>query len=251
MKKLVLVLAVLLISLPAMAANVTITATCDKGVYTVSYATDGNLPRAFALDITVAAGTITAVSDLSAAYNIYPGSIVIVDGEVNDPGSAVCDASYPDTLGGLGTAGITIEMGSLYAAGETAPAASGTLCKFTASDTTVDAAIALNGIRGGIVMENPDETATVTFVVDNQCGVTPPCMGDVDGDTWVSPQDVSALVAFLAPYEAEYYWVEVTTATAAYDVDNDGWVSPQDVSALVAFLAPYEAEYYWVECGSF
>ena len=113
MKKLVLVLAVLLISLPAMAATVTVTATCQNDVWEVTYATDGNLPRAFALDITVPAGTITAVSDLSTAYNIYPGSIVIVDGEVNDPGSAVCDASYPDTLGGLGTAGITIEMGSL------------------------------------------------------------------------------------------------------------------------------------------
>jgi len=249
MKKLVLVLAVLLISLPAMAA-VTITAECDGDVYTVSYATDGNNVRAFALDISVDAGTIDAVGSLNADYDIYPGSIVIVDGEVNDAGSAVCDDAYPDTLGGMGTAGCTIEMGSLYADGELAPATSGVLCTFTVSDTAAIVTIAENGIRGGIVMEDPEEDVAVT--IDVICDPGPdPCPGDVDGDTWVSPNDVTSLVGFLNPYADVYYWVEVTPETVNNDVDGDGWVSPNDVTALVGFLNDYAASYYWVQCGTF
>ena len=252
MKKLVLVLAVLLVSLPAMAA-VTIDVNClaGDGVYTVSYVTDANLPRAFALDIEVDAGTIDAVGSLSADYDIYPGSIVIIDGDVNDPGSAVCDNSYPDTLDGLGTAGVTIEMGSLYADGDPAPATSGILFTFTVSDSDANVAVTENGIRGGLVMEDPEEPIVPTIVV-TKCDTEPPiCMGDINGDDWVSPDDVGALVVYLTPYAAQYYWVAVTPATEAYDINGDDWVSPDDVGALVVFLTPYSAQYYWVQCGTF
>jgi len=242
MKKLVLVLAVLLISLPAMAATVTVTATCQNDVWEVTYATDGNLPRAFALDITVPAGTITAVSDLSTAYNIYPGSIVIVDGEVNDPGSAVCDASYPDTLGGLGTAGITIEMGSLYATGETAPAASGTLCKFTVSDTAATVTIAENGIRGGVVMEDPDEDAIVTFDVGT-CGGCSTCLGDLTGDSQIDLNDLTEMMNVLAAAGAPYI-VPVTVGNECADmVGNDAQIDLNDLTEMMNVLSAAGAPY--------
>lgn len=251
MKKLVLVLAVLLVSLPAMAA-VTITADCPQsssGVYTVTYATTGNLPRAFALDIQVSAGTITAVdTSMNTSYDIYPGSIVIVNGEVTDAGSAVCDASYPDTLGGIGTAGITIEMGSLYAAGDDAPATSGTLFTFTVSNSAATVTVSENGIRGGLVMENPEENVTPAFVV-NQCPVgPPPCPMDLDDDGWITSGDLAVIVAYLTPYQAEGYEVEGTPATLYMDLDDDGWITSGDLAVIVAFLTPYQAEGYEVEC---
>lgn len=251
MKKLVLVLAVLLISLPALASNVAVTATyqCD-GTYAVTYTTDGNLPRAFALDITVSTGTITAVGDLSAVYDIYPGSIVIVDGAVSDAGSAVCDASYPDTLGGLGTAGITVEMGSLYAAGDTAstPTENGTLFTFTVSDEAAVVTVALNGIRGGVVMEDVAEEAAVAFTIDpGQCG-PPPCPKDLDGDGWITPDDLNTILIFLIPYEADGYMVEATPATAYMDLDGDGWITPDDLNTILIYLIPYVADGYMVEC---
>lgn len=239
MKKLVLVLAVLLVSLPAMAA-VTIDAICENGVYTVTYATDGNNVRAFALDIEVATGTITAVGSLSADYDIYPGSIVIIDGEVNDAGSAVCDDAYPDTLGGLGTAGITIEMGSLYAEGEAAPATSGTLFTFTTSETETVATITENGIRGGVVMEDPEEVAAVTINVED-C-IDNVCLGDINGDLVINTVDLGLIYNMLgmagAPYQIP------TTAGNPADMNEDLVINTVDMGLLYNKLgmagAPYQ-----------
>jgi len=52
------------------------------------------------------------VVELSSDYWVYPGSIYIDKyGEVVDLGSLVADPNMPSTLGGLGTSGMTIEMG--------------------------------------------------------------------------------------------------------------------------------------------
>ena len=247
MKKLILVLAVLLVSLPAMAA-VTITADCDGGVYTVSYATDGNLPRAFALDITVATGTITAVGGLSADYDIYPGSIVIADGAVSDAGSAVCDASYPGTLGGIGTAGVTIEMGSLYAVGDTAPATSGVLFTFTTSEAATVATVTENAIRGGLVMENPEEAIVPTITVTDCEDGPPPCPMDLDLDGWITPNDLGMIMVFLTPYAGDGYEVECAGSPCPMDLDGDGWITPNDLGMIMVFLTPYAGDGYEVEC---
>jgi hypothetical protein len=69
-------------------------------------------------------------------------------------------------LGGLGTNGITIEMGALYSPPEdnspNAPANSGTLCKIKVSgDTTVS--VKENATRGGVVLTDPAVTPTVNL----------------------------------------------------------------------------------------
>lgn len=236
MKKLVLVLAVLLVSLPAMAA-VTIDASCTGSTYTVTYATDGNNVRAFALDIEVSAGTIDAVGSLSADYDIYPGSIVIVDGEVNDPGSAVCDDAYPDTLGGLGTAGITVEMGSLYAEGEAAPATSGTLFTFTVSDSAAVVTISENGIRGGVVMEDPDEEIVPTITVGT-CGGCATCAGDIDGNNQIDLTDLTAMVNILSAAGSPFI-VPVTPGVddCADMVGTPGTIDLSDLTEMVNVLS--------------
>lgn len=244
MKKLVLVLAVLLVSLPAMAA-VTITATCDEGVYTVSYANTGAvLPRAFALDITVATGTITGVSDFSPDFDIYPGSIVIENGEVSAAGSAVCSDTYPGTLGGIGTNGVTIEMASLYAAGETEPNDTGVLFTFTTSEAVTTATVAINAIRGGVVMEDTT-AAALTFVVNDCEDITPPvCLGDLNGDGFIRTNDLGALVTLLNDAGAPYRVGPTSPLwNPAADINGDGFIRTNDLGALVTMLndagAPY------------
>jgi hypothetical protein len=166
MRKLCFVLTALLLTVPAM-ATVQITCAQVPGTYNcaVSYnaVADGNMPRAFGLNITVSAGTITALVSHNASFWVHPGNIVIVGGNVTDEGSPVALPGDPGALGGIGTNGMTIEMGSLYDPCDpghpTPPAASGELLRFTASGPCT-VTIAGNAARGNVVNESTDEAVT-------------------------------------------------------------------------------------------
>ena len=172
MKKIILILIILILTARAWAVvNITCTVGTgtDSNLVAVKYAVLGepNKVRAFALDITVDnRAKIKSISDLNWKYWVYPGSIVINNGEVNDVGSPVCDPNYPGTLGGLDTNGITIEMGALYyPAGDNSPNApllSGTLLKFRV-DKDCNVVVAENTVRGGVVLTNPSVDPTVNI----------------------------------------------------------------------------------------
>lgn len=184
MRKVILILAVVLFAVPAWAA---VTISCSQVGTTndvlVSYNNgEAKKVRAFALDITVTNGTITAVDDsVSTWYTIYPGSIVIVDGEVVKDGNAVADpCDLPsDTKGGIGTNGITIEMGALYSPPNDAngPPNTGNLLRLTVTKTNPnlasDIAIAENQGRGGVVLTDPNLNPTVTAP---GCTLPPPAV---------------------------------------------------------------------------
>jgi hypothetical protein len=188
-----------MLAAPAWATTVTITATDEgMGVVRLDYSvSDANLVRAFGLDITVDTGVITDVNCTSSDYYIYPGSITIVGNQVTDYGTCACANSYPGTLGGIDTNGVTIEMASLYASDDpvhkTAPPLSGELLKFTVSadcNLTIlgNAARTGTGSGGvGAVLEDPDQTPTVTLPSDQPIG-GPGCMKSSHPDhaTWVS-----------------------------------------------------------------
>jgi len=166
MRKISLILAVLLLAAPAWAA-VTITATDEgAGVVAINYVSDANV-SAFALDITVDAGVISAISDYhvgestsdAKGYGIFPGTIEIIDGDVNDYGTPDADPNdHPDTQPGLDSNGITIEMGALYEDGNQPPL-SGLLCKVTVTENC-ELCIAGNTTRGSVVLEDANEAAT-------------------------------------------------------------------------------------------
>jgi hypothetical protein len=111
------VFVLLAIILPASASMGTVFLTCSDlgdGVVELSYDSSQEAYRVsgFGLDIHVSRGIITSVGNLSSDYWVYPGSIYIDKyGEVVDLGSLVADPNMPGTLGGLGTSGMTIEMG--------------------------------------------------------------------------------------------------------------------------------------------
>jgi hypothetical protein len=206
MKKLGLVVAVLMVvAAPALAA-VNITCTADGNIVTVSYEVSGepNKVRAFALDITVQnPANINTIDYNDPNYWVYPGSIEIVNGEVNDVGSPVASPTFPGTLGGLDTNGITIEMGSLYyPTGDNSPNAPKTgirkLLKFSVCHVFSGCKVYIkeNTVRGGVVLTNPtiDPTVTVaspayTFVLVQippvPCPITYPT-SDSDGSYTVS-----------------------------------------------------------------
>jgi hypothetical protein len=76
----------------------------------------------------------------------------------------VADPCDPGALGGLGTKGITVEMGALYYptddSSPNAPLNQGTLFKLTLSEEA-KLTVKLNEARGGVVLTNPDVAAVV------------------------------------------------------------------------------------------
>jgi hypothetical protein len=204
MKKVALVLAVLMFAVPAW-AGITVSAVqpvAEVNEVLVTYEVDGgdaNLPRAFALDITVD-GINTVISnpyDTHSEFYVYPGSIVISGGVVTSNGTPVASKT---------SAAMTIEMGSLYATNDpchtSPPANSGTLFKFTIDtdepDCLVTVSIAGNAPRGNVVMEDPDITynnpSYVTYVGATDIQVCEPeaactCFGDITDSTAIGPPD--------------------------------------------------------------
>jgi len=200
MRKVSLILAVLLFTVPAGAVvNITCQQIGSSDQVLVSYQVVGELKkvRAFALDITVNNGVISAVDANVATYdpnyNIYPGSIVIVDGDISDRGTAVADPNgHPDTQPGIGTNGITVEMGALYSppVDPCGPPLQGALLKFTntvASGNTI-VTITENGTRSGVVMT--DSNSPVGGVSAPGCTIVRECYPScrtADYAQWILP----------------------------------------------------------------
>jgi hypothetical protein len=183
MKKLSFILAALLFAAPAW-ATVRITVEPSGTTAAVKYATDGEKVRAFALDITVDKGVITAISGFmrgestqdQPGYGIFPANFAryitvdpatgeVAQWDVNDY-TPVADPCDPGALGGLGTSGITVEMGALYYptddASPNAPLNQGTLFTLTLSEPA-QLTVKLNELRGGVVLTNPDVPAVVNL----------------------------------------------------------------------------------------
>ena len=169
MRKVSLILAVLLFAVPAWArVDITCVQT-DTNEVTVSYsvqypAVDANKIRAFALDIILDndANIIDVNDNVNDYYTIFPGTIVISDGEIDEDGEAVADPNdHTDTQPGIDSNGITIEMGGLWSPanddGPNSPPTSGVLLKFYVSRNCC-VTIAENQARGGVVLTDPEQT---------------------------------------------------------------------------------------------
>lgn len=210
MKKLLTLFAVFALTAPVLAADPNVLVTCDE-TGLVSYevlvedGVDPGLMRGIALDITTSnSALITGISQydaegagvpadsesIPAGYSIYMGSVTFATDPnlIADFGDPVAPNTDPDALGGLGTTGITVEMGSLYADGDPAPPTSGPLFKLDIdlngeSDTVLT--IVANATRGGCVMED----GTSANVVAPGCTVGPSdCMAQTNPayNDWVS-----------------------------------------------------------------
>ena len=186
MKKGVFILMILAIGACASAA-VKIIVSDEGGMAAISYQTDGEKVRAFALDVKLSSGTFTAISDYikgestitepnHVGYGIFPARFsqnisvdpqtgAVTTWDVNDY-NPLADPCDPGSLGGLGTSGVTIEMGGLwYPAADDSPNApgnTGLLCKLAVSQTAA-VTVTPNAIRGGVVLTDPTKQPTVDW----------------------------------------------------------------------------------------
>ena len=177
MKKLILVLAILVIAAPAFAAfDVSLVQLAGNNVQIRYTGADPcNLPRAFALVIDVNGGKadINGVTgyktgqstSASRGFGIYPAKITINGaGDVNDWGNPIADKNDPLPAGAdqiLPSNKLVLEFGSLYAPvadKNQAPATDGNLCTLSIDcNGTGNPTITLTDestYRGGVVLEN-------------------------------------------------------------------------------------------------
>ncbi len=164
MKKILLALAILLIANPAW-AGLTIEAAQvdDSNTVRITYDmddTDPNLPRAFALEISLDNdANIGPVTYVNPDFHVYPGSIVITGGVVTDQGTPVAESDVSSMI---------VEMGSLYAAEDpchtSPPAENGILLDFKVdNDTDCNVSLVANAIRGGVVMEDTTQEFSPSY----------------------------------------------------------------------------------------
>ena len=205
MKKAVLVMTLLMFAGTALAANVSIEANdVGDGWVAIKYDADANV-SAFGLNISVDAGVIDDIADYFVGESNSTGrgfgifldkingiKINDITGEVEDYGGPVADACAPGALGGLGTSGITIEMGALYEDGF-APDRSGTLCKVLVTQDC-NLCVTVNPTRcgktvgdanAGVVME--DGTSIAPDLTNGCVKIMIGCFpqGHPDYDEWV------------------------------------------------------------------
>jgi len=163
-----------------------------SGVAWICYeCTSGEVIRSFALDVTVDRGQITSISDYftgpcsatARGYGIFPAAfrdkITVSSGTSANwsvtgytPLAVVADAPV-DTLAGLGTGGVTLELGALWdpALAAAVPASSGALCALHLSQGAY-VRVAANASRGGVVA-SPDGNVVVPTLVAAAVGPLP------------------------------------------------------------------------------
>ncbi len=256
MKKILFVLAVLLLAAPAMAVvdvNVVQSDSEPCDVYITYVNTEGPNVRAFALDIWVDDGNILAIEDYNVGecigdancgYGIFMGTIVInVDGDVTNDGTPVAELSdLPvDTLPGPpDNNGVTTEMGALYKLGVfPGPAQTGTLYRVRVSKLPTNLCIRTNVSRAGIVLENgsssedagPPFTINMPFCVALAGGG--PCPGDSDpvdvGDGDIDIDDYTEIMQALV-------WSNIYRT--GYVGDPCFMIRPDDPCDLIRALWP-------------
>jgi hypothetical protein len=166
-------------------AEVRVVVEDKNGVAWIHYeCTAGEVIRSFALDVSVDRGQISNVTDFfvgtcsvaSKGYGIFPAAFrdhvaaTVTSGTSAtwsvsgyDPVASVTDAPG-GTLAGLGTSGVTLELGALWdpALPEAAPASSGTLCALHLSQGA-HVSVAANASRGGVVASPDGNVVVPTF----------------------------------------------------------------------------------------
>jgi len=202
--------------------------------------TGGEIVRAFPLDVVVDQGEIIEISDFfigvstatAQGYGMFPTAFrdhltVSPDGNVDWAAAAYTPvaSSGDNPLGtqpGLGTAGVTLELGGLWDPNDafTTPPSAGTLCMLQLSEAA-NVSVTANVARGGLLSATP---APIDDAVFTSAYVSPrpdsPIISEVfvgDGLITIrfSGGDLEATATL--PAEAED-WETIGTANGEYEV---------------------------------
>jgi hypothetical protein len=277
MKKLLCLIAVIALTAPVMAdPNVAVTCTdLGGGSVQVSYqvlvedGVDPGLMRGIALDITTSnTASIDAISDyatgatpadstqIPAGYSVFMGSIqfAVDPNLVANFGDPVAPNTDPDALGGLTTTGVTVEMGSLYAEGGTAPGTSGVLFNLQLGangEASTVLEIAANTTRGGCVMNDGASANVVSAGCTITFGTVTACWscdgqdkGNADGDTAIGFLDLGLVkLAFFTSAAGSVHGTGPGQYNCCADFDRDGVIGFLDLGVIKAnfFTGGYTA----------
>jgi hypothetical protein len=254
MRNIALAIIVLAVTIPAM-ADVTITLDNDGNEVTIGYdCNEGEVVRAFALEIDVndgayVIGSAGFPSDPNTAdYYVCPGSMTftVEDGNtvIDDFGSPIAEE---DANGGV------LEIASLYAAADSnhpaPPASSGDLCTFAVDcdgrESVLVTITGENGKRGGVVLEDPNEGFTLVLPDPLEVPCACACYGEVTGDGMIQAVDVVTIAGWLNTYgviinkkktipssDTEHY-------DECADVNHDGMIQAVDVVTVAGWLNTY------------
>ena len=154
-----------------------------NGVAAIKYeCTAGEVVRSFALDVSLAKGRVLGITNFfrgeskvgAKGYGIFPAAFrdyITVSSGTNanwntngyTPLAVVAD-SPTNTLPGLNSAGVTLELGGLWDAAAPAafPPAAGTLCALQVSEAA-EVSVAANASRGGVVSATSGVSITPVF----------------------------------------------------------------------------------------
>jgi hypothetical protein len=261
---------------PALASvSITMAQVGDTNEVIISItSTEANLIRAYSLDIKLTANggdpdpNILEVSVLNPGYWVFPGTIQIdASGNVTNLGSPVAEyGDLPqDTLAGLDSNGVTVELASLYApvgpGSPNAPAQNGALLSVKVSGDACITVTANESRAGasGVVMEDPAANPTVNLPGE-LCilvvGVPPECyygMADYaqweivgKPDCWCYPRQCLGDADGL-PYGKLNYWVSIPDLTILKDAWNKTAAQLVGVDACADFdHLPYGKLFYRV-----
>jgi len=244
MKKLVLTMLVVALAIPAMAADISITA---DGVIQLT-SVEGENVRGLAI-VVESAEPITAVAKGDAVFNVFMDAAY--EAETATPGSYVIGAGEPvadpDAKGtiALGGTKISLCMGALDETGNQLAVPAGTIDVATITvcgEVTITADALRGGIVGDAVVEGTIAGGTVV------CGG--PCVGDVDGNNYIYTDDLAALVEYLTGFASEYYYCagEDPRFNSKMDVNGDGIIYTDDLSKMVEILTALVDSYYYADC---
>jgi len=250
-----LVVAVILMAVPAM-ATVSITVDpCGTTLFAGIDYSGSTTPRvrAFALDVTVDSdATIVAVTAYktgestaaSRGYGIFPANIDINSTTfvVDSYGTPVAPVTDPGALGGIGTAGVTLEFGSLYKSDSNKPATAGMLCVIEVSKCC-KMTISANATRGNIVMEDVSSTTAnlptdAVQVGPEECGGCGTCPYDATADGWLTIDDVIYTLSLLNGCDGGECEItpEWPPTDVCLDATADGWLTIDDVIYMPSLL---------------
>ena len=245
MKKLMLILMVIGITIPALAVDISLVDN-GNGTGTIQYtAAAGEVCRGIAIVVDAGVGSITAVSGINPEFNVYmdaafgdPGAYVI-----GVTGTPIADPDGPGEIG-LPASKISLCLGVVDVTGDQAGASEGTHNLATVENCGGDLDITVDTLRGGITGDMGDGV-TVGLAgsvgggtVTGACG----CKGDADGSTNISINDLVVITGFLHPdYAAttpKYTCIGIPTGKDDYDANTDGNISIADLVEITGFLHP-------------
>jgi hypothetical protein len=130
----------------------------------------------------------------------------------------------------LPSASFTISAGGLEDDGADTVPASGVITLTVSGEGTLT--VSENTLRGGVV--DYDGAMTVSYTSDSATvQATAVCVGDVNGDSYVTVADVSAIITEINNNGDFLNRVAVNAGNAAMDVNEDNYVTVADVSNII------------------